>query len=697
MSQSSSEPAHCSLNSPDQAQIDARIKNLEIENKELKQQIFDHYEWSRQQQRKLVTELECLRSISLEYRILDFLRRQIERSTGASRNALEVQTEKIKLSLVLAPRASLRWDLFNDLSEQDHKRFELVLVIDDDNTMVREDWPRIEDLKIVRVSRQKGTSARIGLGFGEASGEILGYLDEQSSLLSSGLRSVAFFFQCNPRIQVMHVPDLRETSSGWVLCETPVQIDFLSAWKQPVPDLSNFFFRRKAFEIVHGVDNRIEGAWQYATILRLLRLYPSRLNPAAVRVSLRNLSPDSLANRSIEAAKEQVRELFQKDLWKTEWIRQGLSHRISQIRSRAFDRLAPKLWFPSSSGHLPQSLHEHKVIARLPRCPTTDQEVDRFLFTLALANKPEPKLFGVFFHSASQVAALARFTGKSAPQPAGNLRSHDGIDAAGTDDWLSPQMSALGIESRLKRTVSPVGRLQDLQASTTEETYARQLATAAQEFPESPQRVLDFPSWSPWAIPWKRCIPNATAEIITAEGWQSWLKDADFGRFEETVFADIRLADDPRLFDVIHLPGLIQISERPRYLIRILANLLRWKGLLVITTPNLDSVQLELFGPAWCHWEPSQNAFVYSVHALRELMRHCGFQEVRTITFSHPEWTQASLARFVGATEAEHKADAFYSELRNGGGQQALAVEICAGVEKPMLGDCILGVFAKLY
>lgn len=200
--------------------------------------------------------------------ILDFIRRQIERSTGASRSALEVEAEKTKVSLVLAPRGSVRRDLFYDLSGQDHKRFEVILVISDDDTMLREDCPRIENLKILRVSREKSRSARIALGFGKASGEILGYLDEESSLLPSGL----------------------------------------------------------------------------------------------------------------------------------------------------------------------------------------------------------------------------------------------------------------GIESRLKSTVSAIGRMQELKASTAEQIYAGQLASVAQEFPESPRRVLDFPSRWPWAIPWKRCVPNSTAEVIVADGWQSWRK-----------------------------------------------------------------------------------------------------------------------------------------------------------------------------
>src|ERR1700752_4492795 len=132
MSHSSTEAAKRGINSPDRDRLDARIKTLEAENRELKQQIFDHYEWCRRQKEKLFTELECLRSISIEYRILDFLRRQIERSTGASRNAIEGEAEKTKVSLVLAPRGpvGLIRNLLHELCEQDHKQIQVILVVD---------------------------------------------------------------------------------------------------------------------------------------------------------------------------------------------------------------------------------------------------------------------------------------------------------------------------------------------------------------------------------------------------------------------------------------------------------------------------------------------------------------------------------------------------------------------------------------
>lgn len=697
MSESSGEAANREGTSPEQKQLEATIRNLEVENRELKQQIFDHYEWSRQHEKKLLTELECLRSISIEYRILNFLRRQIERSTGASRNALEVETEKTKVSLVIAPRGSVQQvrDLLHECSKQDHKLFEVILVANDDDPMLPEDSPMPEDLKIVRVPREKVISARVRLGFDKASGEILGYLDEQTSLLSSALRSVAFFFQRNPTIQVTHVPTLCVTSSGWVLRETPVRVDFLLAWKRSTPGLSNFFFRRKAFEIVHGVDNRIEEAWEYATILRLLRLYPSRLNPAAVRLCLSEIAENLSGNSSTEAAKQRVRELLQKDFWKTEWIRQGLSHEISQLRGRAFHRLGPKLWFPARTGSLPGNSGEYEPLSGLPCCPMTEQQVDRFLFTLAGTCKTEPESYGVFLHSVSQVAAIARFTGKSELSSAGDVLSIGQSRARGTDDWTFARVS--GIEARLKRMAQTVVRLQDHKARTAEQAYEGQLALAANQLPESPRRILDFPSHLPWAVSWKKGVPDSTAEIVVAEGWETWLKTADFGRFNQTDFGDIKLADDERLFDAIHLPALIQTSDRPRYLLRILANLLRWNGLLVITTPNLDSAQLNLFGPAWCHWAPSQNVFVYSVRALRELMRYCGFQEVVTKTFSNPDWTMASLGRFLAATEEEGKAETLSSDIRKSRRQHSLAIEICAKVGKPLRGDCIFGVFSKLY
>jgi len=699
MSESSGEATNRESESPERKQLEATIRNLEVENRELKQEIFDHYEWSRQQQKKVITELECLRSISIAYRILDFFRRQIERSTGASRNALEVETEKTKVSLVLAPQGSVQHvrHQLHECSEQDHKLFEVILVANDVDPIFLEDSPMPEDLKIVKVPPEKVTSARVRLGFGQASGEILGYLDEQSSLLSSALRSVAFFFQRNPTIQVTHVPTLCGTSSGWVLCETPARIDFISAWERSTPSLSNFFFRRKAFEIVHGVDTRIEEAWEYATILRLLRLYPSRLNPAAVRLCLSDIAENLSGSSSMEAARQRVRELLQKDFWKTEWIRQGLSHEISQLRAKAFHRLGPKLWFPSPTGSSPGNSGKHQTLPQLPRCPVTEQQVDRFLFTLVGTGKTEPESYGVFLHTASQVAAITQFTGKSELPSAGDVLSIGQSRARGADDWTFARLSGLGIEEALKRIPPTSVRSQDLKVRTAEQAYAGQLALAAHKLSEFPRRILDFPSHLPWAVSWKKGVPDSTAEIVVAEGWEIWLKTADFGGFIQTVFGEIKLGDDERLFDAIHLPALIQTSGRPRYLLRILANLLRWNGLLVITTPNLDSAQLNLFGPAWCHWDPSQNAFVFSVHALRELMRHCGFQEVVMKTFSNPDWTMASLGRFLAATEREGKAEALSSEIHKSSRQQSLAVEICAQAEKPLLGDCILGVFSKVY
>jgi hypothetical protein len=77
-------------------------------------------------------------------------------------------------------------------------------------------------------------------------------------------------------------------------------------------------------------------------------------------------------------------------------------------------------------------------------------------------------------------------------------------------------------------------------------------------------------------------------------------------------------------------------------LLRFLAFAVNYDESVLISTPNLDSADLRLFGPAWCHWQPRRNRFIFGVKSLRTLMRHCGFEERKFITFSHPSWQSKS-------------------------------------------------------
>jgi SAM-dependent methyltransferase len=72
-------------------------------------------------------------------------------------------------------------------------------------------------------------------------------------------------------------------------------------------------------------------------------------------------------------------------------------------------------------------------------------------------------------------------------------------------------------------------------------------------------------------------------------------------------------------------------------------------GVLVVSTPNLDSRQIDWFGPTWAHWHAPYHRYIFSRKGLFALARKTGLQPVCFKTFSHCYWTAMSIMQnFLG-------------------------------------------------
>jgi hypothetical protein len=193
-----------------------------------------------------------------------------------------------------------------------------------------------------------------------------------------------------------------------------------------------------------------------------------------------------------------------------------------------------------------------------------------------------------------------------------------------------------------------------------------------------------------------RLSPDSSA----AEGysqirvWDEYpaLWEADFESLQSSDILLDRNAATGAGFDLIHLAGVLQFCSRPRHLLRFLALALNYEGSILISTSNLNSADLRLLGPAWCHWRPRRTRFIYGAKALCTLMRHCGFEEKKIITFSHPLWWSESRQNLGNAlplgpnsTGSEWTSATFESA------KQAKAAD-----EAPSLdGDFLIGLFSR--
>jgi len=97
------------------------------------------------------------------------------------------------------------------------------------------------------------------------------------------------------------------------------------------------------------------------------------------------------------------------------------------------------------------------------------------------------------------------------------------------------------------------------------------------------------------------------------------------------------LAEITKTFDLIYHGHGIERFVEPRVSLRSLALLLNPGGLLILSTPNLDSERLKLFGSGWAHWKPGENRFIYSKKSLKGILGLTGFTLNKLRTVSFPE------------------------------------------------------------
>ena len=96
-------------------------------------------------------------------------------------------------------------------------------------------------------------------------------------------------------------------------------------------------------------------------------------------------------------------------------------------------------------------------------------------------------------------------------------------------------------------------------------------------------------------------------------------------------------------FDVIFLGQVIEHVNDPAMVVRRLTQLLAPGGLLVLSTPNLDSAQARMFGPTWSHWHVPYHRVLFGIESMRELGRVCALRTLRVRTHSNSFWSGYSV------------------------------------------------------
>jgi glycosyltransferase involved in cell wall biosynthesis len=643
-----------------------RLRRLEAEHAEVQQRLFDQYEWTREKTKAFDKELRSLRSISFEYKLLDFFRQIYQRTTGLPEKTLEEDVERLKVFLTAIPtKNDPNTDAWlRSMLRQTHSNFEVVVVIGNSDPEPAQDIKDTANVRIVRTKDEYSDAIRANVGLCYASGDIWGLIVGGYWPYPRSVENICQFFAEHRTCEVMLPGDLTLFGDGLIApTDYPRHQDFIELWKSYSSKGGCLLFRPKTYKKIGRINYEAGEAWLFGTLLQLAWYSDVGRSDAFVVVNAEPaLRTETLPQ--IESGNQWVRKHFYawgffneygKPVWyfpfrHTGHLLRGLRIRLERffqyIRNAAFQLRYGIfshdffLRFPAAGGvgsAIPRSADLD--FSQVDHCPLTETLPDRFLFSLGPL-KGE-RLADVYYASRTSVAVVSRRRFSPEGSSGLALEAVNGHARASESDWrfVRPCLFA-GAGGSQPHTPEPnleeSGKPEQLQ--TAYENVVAQLMNG--------ERAAD----SLW-IGDSRFAPNEASAINYRERkiWEEYPALAS-GHLETLMESNLLAGRNTENgFDLIHLAGILQLCRRPRHLLRFLAFALKYDAPILVSTPNLDSSELHGLGPAWCHWDPQRTCFVYGTQSLRALMRHCGFEEKILVSFSHSLWRTASRRNLANA------------------------------------------------
>jgi 2-polyprenyl-3-methyl-5-hydroxy-6-metoxy-1,4-benzoquinol methylase/glycosyltransferase involved in cell wall biosynthesis len=496
----------------------------------------------------------------------------------------------------------------------------------------------------------QGMYDAVGRGLEKATGEIFCYLNSDDVLLPGALLRVGKYFARHPKVDVIYHEDVVDVN-GWRYPNVAQKhVGFKALLKGHILFQDGVFFRRRAYEAAGGFNRhlRLAGDWDLWT--RMARR--SRFQRLAGHVSCFYVRDGQMSSRmdDYKAEMDRRRAAIQDEVKLPERVRHALEDLVVRIRNR-FDRPRHRLFFPIDFSQMPPPSGQIPDRTEIRRCPITGAAPDRLLFSsrdtrfgfplicefhyvpesdLAVCDPPlsDDDLAGLYrtYYSRGNPRVIPPDPQRGSPY---RLYRNPGLLLRFVRNILAPR--AL---SRLVRLSSRDDRVPELIACLKSTGVRVQDSLSFLDVGCFEGLLLDtLKQTTSWNLNGIEVNPLA-AKTASAKGHKVFTAGALDGVFV--------LPSDQR-FDVVYLGQVIEhLSDPMRAMLR-LSMLLKPGGKLVITTPNLDSRQIDLFGPASTLWHPPFHRQIFSLKSLKLMAKKAYLRIDFAETYSHPYWTAMSL------------------------------------------------------
>ncbi|TSA39768.1 glycosyltransferase [bacterium] len=494
----------------------------------------------------------------------------------------------------------------------------------------------------------------VAKGFERASGEVLGYLNADDVYLPRGLTRVGEAFAAKPLASVIYFEDTVDVQ-GWRFANVAQpRVGLRELLDKHVLFQDGVFFRREAYDRVNGINRSLKLAGDADLWLRLARRYRFTRcdgHVSCFRVRDGQLSGDMTAYE-LEWAKSRTHHRARLSVGHR--VKLGLVGLARAIRT-PFERLKSRreLFYPIDGPQLPpppgvaHTEAEHNV-----RCPISGAHPTALLFSTRDTRFTDPTINRVSYVTSTHLAVVSPgFTREQLmpmyEQHYSNPAPQVIVSEPGEKSPFRKKTYGGKVLRHLIRKPPPGLLRRLIKISWNDQTCKEVLAGARAGgfLPGADARFLDVGCFDgvlldglKKATSWRLQGAEANERAAT--------KAREKGLVVTTCFAENvrhKIGSDDR-FDIIHLGQVIEHLNDPLAVIVDLRQLLAPGGLLIVSTPNLDSWQLRALGPTWAHWHAPYHRTIFSPRAMRLLAIKAGLHVRSLRTYSHPYWTALSLA-----------------------------------------------------
>ena len=559
-----------------------------------------------------------------------------------------------KISIVTPVKNGERWlaQTIESVLGQDYPSLEYIVVDggSGDGTLKIIDAYRDRIDKVISEPDQ-GMYDAIGKGFDLATGDVFGYLNADDLLEPGALMRVGEYFRDHRRARVIYHEDT-VTIDGWRFPNVAQpHVDVYKLLSGHVVYQDGVFFRKSGYRMVGGVNRDLRRAGDADLWLRMARMFGMRRVPG--HVSSFRTRPEQISEDRAAYAAEQsaARQAF--------LGRFGLSGRLRcrviaaiNLARNGIERLLVrrKLFWPIDYCGKPYPPGEAPpLVPGQPVCTLTGRPPDRLLFSTRDTRFGDPRIHYVYYDSQTAMAMayppmspdeLGQLYERHYSQPSRQVTCPD-------PGYHSPYRNYRGgnfVARNLSRIPSPWWWFRQI---THHDTAAQELLQSVRRTAPAQDagvRFLDVGCFEGTLLDdlnaktkWKLFGLEANSKavhIARGKGHTVWHATA-----QEAPL----VVPEPLSFDVIYMGQTMEHLDDPLAALNRLRLLLAPGGTIVVSVPNLDSKQVELFGPTWAHWHLPYHRTLLSRRALRRMAKLAGMRVERLRTRTHTYWSTMSV------------------------------------------------------